>query len=135
MATVRHGATPGSIEAILRSPSGAVSREMLRRGKNVERAAKRLVGVDSGRLRASIGTELVSHRGAPAAKVGSKVKYARWHHDGTGIFGPHKARIFPTRAKFLRFKPKGGTTWIFRYSVAGWPGNKYLKDALLWAKD
>jgi hypothetical protein len=132
---VRIQLNQGAINDLLRSPLGLVARDMHRRGKNVERAAKSLVPVDKGGLKGSIRTEMVTRNGAPAAKVGSRAFYARWVHEGTGIFGPHKQRIFPKRAKVLRFMPKGSATFIYRYSVAGQKGVKYLKDALLWARD
>lgn len=135
MATVHHRLDHAAINRILRSPGGPVARDIHRRGKKVEREAKRLVPVDRGGLKGSIHTEMTTKNGVPAARIGSRARYARWVHEGTGIFGPRKQRIFPRRAKMLRFKPKGSATWIFRYSVAGQKGVKYLKDALPFARD
>jgi len=89
----------------------------------VEAVAKRLVGVDSDRLRGSIGTEPVTRNTLPAVRIGSTVKYAYVHHQG------HKP-IVPVRAKALRFKPKGSRTFIFRMRVRAVKGNHYLKNAL-----
>jgi hypothetical protein len=108
---------------------------MYRRGKKVEALAKTLAPVDKGGLKGSIRTEMITRNGLPVAKVGSRAFYARWVHEGTGVFGPYKQRIFPRRAKMLRFMPKGSGTFIFRYSVAGQKGVKYLKDALPAAKN
>lgn len=33
--------------------------------------------------------------------------YAKWVHDGTGLYGPHKKRIVPRSKKALAFKYKG----------------------------
>ena len=132
MATVRHTLNHAEINRILRSPSGPVARDMLRRGRRVEAVAKRLVGVDSGRLRASIGVTPVIHRGAPAAKVGTRVRYAGWHHDGTGLYGPHRSRIYPRTKKALAFKIGGRR--IVVSSTRGARGTFYLKRALVAAR-
>jgi hypothetical protein len=127
MASVSHRLDHAAIQRILRSPTGPVARDMLRRGRNVERVAKRLTGVDTGRLRASINTEQVYRFGAPGARIGSRVKYARVHHEGHGI-------IRPVRAKALRFKPKGSATWVFAMRVRAVAGTKYLTRALPFAR-
>jgi hypothetical protein len=54
---------------------------------------------------------------------------------GTGVFGPKRRRITPKRAKFLRFKPKGGNAYIYRRSVAGMKPNPFLTRGLRAAKD
>ena len=56
---------------------------MYRRGQNVRSQAFQLVGVDTGRLRASIHVELTQHGGIVGARIGSNVAYAAWHHEGT----------------------------------------------------
>jgi hypothetical protein len=116
------------------SPTGGVARDLLRRGRRWERAAKRQVGVDSGRLRADIHTELVRVAGELAVQVGSGVRYARWHHDGTGLYGPRHRRIYPKRAKVLVFRVKGGRL-VFARSVAGSRPNRYLHDTRWAARD
>jgi hypothetical protein len=126
--TITHRINHAAVNHLLRSPTGPVARDMLRRGRNVERVAKRLVGVDSGRLRASINTELVQRAGAPAAKVGSRVRYSRVHHEGHGV-------IVPRRAKALRFRPKGSGRWVFAMRVRAVAGTKYLTRALIAARD
>jgi hypothetical protein len=131
---VRVNLDQGQINALLRSPSGPVGREMYRRGKRVEALAKRLVPVDEGRLRGSINADPpVVRGGVPVVRVGTRVRYARWVHDGTGLYGPRHTRIYPKTAKALRFRPKG-SPWIFRRSVAGMRGTPYLKEALVAAK-
>lgn len=127
---VTHQFDPGALRALLRSPSGGLARDMLRRGKRVENGAKRRVGVDHGRLRSSITTRLVQRAALPAARVGSNVSYARHHHDGTGIYGPRGAPIRPKRGKVLVFQPKGSREVVFARSVRGSKPNPYLKDAL-----
>lgn len=55
--------------------------------------------------------------------VGSFLHYAIYQEEG--VRGP----IYPRRAKFLRFKPKGATSFVFARSVRGFPGAHYLRDA------
>jgi hypothetical protein len=125
MATVTHRLNPGAIAAVLRGPG--VRNDLLRRGHRVKGAASRFVGVDTGRLRASIGVELVQSRGLPAARVGSRVRYARVHHEGHGV-------IVPRRAKALRFRPKGSRVWVFAKRVRAVKGTKFLTRALPFAR-
>lgn len=126
---------PQAVQAMLRSPSGPVAREIDRRGQRVLTRAKELVGVDTGRLRASLTIQSAMTADGPTAVVGTRVDYARYHHDGTGVYGPTGQRIRPRRAKALRFKPKGSSVFIFRASVKGSRPNPFLRDALEAARD
>lgn len=112
-------------------------RDMLRRGLLVETQAKRNLSgiggpkrIDTGRLRASIATVAVTRNGEPAVLVGTNVKYARWVHDGTGIYGPRGVPIRPRTKKFLRFKPRGARRYIYARSVKGMKPNRFLTNAL-----
>jgi hypothetical protein len=130
-----------AIRQYLTTTNGPVMREMLRRGLLVETAAKRnLQGnaghpkrIDSGRLWLSIHTSVVQVGGEPQVRVGTNVYYARWIHNGTGIYGPRHARIVPKRARRLRFRLRGGP-YVFRASVAGIRPNHFLVDALVAAR-
>jgi phage gpG-like protein len=113
-----------AVNALLRSPGGIVGRDMYRRGKNVERVAKRLVGVDSGLLRSKINTEPIMHRGAPGAWIGSRVRYAAVHHSGHGVIRPRRP------GGVLVFRPKGSATVVFATRVRAVAGNPYLTKAL-----
>jgi hypothetical protein len=123
--SIYHVIDHAAIARTLRGPG--VQRDMLRRGHRVRSAAVRFVGVDTGRLRASVGVDLVNRGGLPAARIGSRVKYARLHHDGHGP-------IVPVRARALRFRPKGSRTWVFAKRVRAVKGTKYLTRALPFAR-
>lgn len=126
------------VDYILKSPSGAVAKDLIKRGIRVQTRARRNLGgttgsgpkrVDSGLLRSSIATQLGANAGGLAMRVGSNLYYSRWVHDGTGLFGPRHARIYPKKAKFMHWKSKGGKD-VFRRSTAGMRPNPYLKAAL-----
>ena len=69
---------------------------------------------------------LTSDRVTCEARV--DVEYATWQEEGTGIYGPVGARIFPTRAKVLVFDwPAAGGT-VFARSIAGAPGRHFFYD-------
>jgi hypothetical protein len=72
--------------------------------------------------------------GAPVARVGTIVHYARFVHDGTGIYGPKHAPIRPKKSRWLVFTPKGQKSPVFARSVRGMPGTPFLRDALPAAK-
>lgn len=130
-----------AIRQLLASPQGGVAQDMLRRGLLVETQAKRNLGgiggpkrVDTGRLRASINTQLVTRQGVPIAVVGTNVYYARWVHDGTGLYGPKHRVIKPIRRKRLRFRPRGQRSWVYAREVKGMVGNPFLANALTAAR-
>jgi hypothetical protein len=125
---------------MMREPQGGVARDMLRRGLNVETRAKQALSepprrIDTGRGRASIGTTQIYRNGVPGARVGTTVYYMLYVQTGTGVFGPRRRRIRPTRAQFLRFKPKGSNRYVYARSVAGMKPNPFLTRGLRAAKD
>jgi phage gpG-like protein len=133
---------PSAITKLLTSPQRGVAQDMLRRGLKVETAAKRNLGgiggpkrVDTGRLRSSISTQLVTRNGVPAVIVGTNVYYALWVHNGTGVYGPAHRLIRPKVARRLKFKPSGSTRFVYARFVVGMKPNPFLKNALPAARD
>lgn len=130
-----------ALNQLLSGPQGGVAQDMLRRGLLVETQAKRNISgvggpkrVDTGRLRASINTQLVVRDGKPIVVVGTNVFYARFVHDGTGLYGPRHRRIVPVRRRRLRFRPHGSGRYVYARSVKGSPGNPFLANALVAAR-
>jgi hypothetical protein len=119
-----------------------VAKDLLRRGLKVESRAKRLISgatghpkrVDTGHLRSSIRTQLRSVHPITVVRVGTNVRYARWVHDGTGLYGPRRRLIRPRRGKVLVFTPRGSTQQVFTRYVRGMRRNEFLRDALSAAK-
>lgn len=115
-----------------------------RYGRQVQNAARRRCPVDEGRLRSSIDYTVTTTGGKVRMTCGSPLAYARWVHDGTGIYGPHATPIVPVSAKALKFEarglrpgrrgptraPKGKGTLVFAKSVKGMEGRPFLTDAL-----
>lgn len=138
-AKVTHKLNQAQINYILKSPTGPVARDLVKRGIKVQTRAKRNLNggtgsgpkrVDNGHLRASINTELrMGLDGDLVMRVGSGLYYSLWVHDGTGIYGPRARPITPKKAKFLRWVDKAGTPH-FAKSVRGMKPNTYLKSAL-----
>lgn len=137
--TVRHVSHPAVLQALLKSPSGGVAKDLFRRGKKIEARAKLNLErtprrIDTGTLRSSINTQLFTLNGFPAVQVGTKIQYAIYVHEGTGIYGPKGQLIFPVNAKFLSWKKKGGGR-VFARFVRGMKPNPFLRDAVDAAKD
>lgn len=68
---------------LLESIDGPVGKEILRRTLAVERAAKRLCPVDTGRLRSSITHEIQKDGRGLVGVVGTNVSYAAYVEFGT----------------------------------------------------
>jgi hypothetical protein len=138
VAKIVHHVDQQQLAVLLRSPSGAVAKDLFRRGKNVEKQAKINLErtprrIDTGTLRSSIHTTLVVVGGQTIVQVGTTLFYARYVHDGTGIYGPRGTVIRPTTAKALRWRVKGGTYRFAKY-VKGMRPNRFLRDAVVAAK-
>lgn len=67
--------------------------------------------------------------GIPVGIVGTNVRYARFIHDGTGLYGPRKRLIRPVRAKALRWVGRDGNV-VFARSSRGIRPRPFLRDAL-----
>lgn len=67
----------GALDQLLKSPDGEVAKDVMRRTLQVDRMAKRLCPVDTGRLHSSITWEMSSDGDGPYGVVGSNVVYAR----------------------------------------------------------
>lgn len=114
-------------------------------GRQIANRARARCPVDEGRLRSSITHTVRVGPSAAAVRVGSPLEYARYVHEGTGIYGPKKKPIVPVTAKALKFQTpkligplpagvrtpaKGKRGFVFAKSVKGSPPNPFLTDAL-----
>lgn len=111
----------------LNTSSGALWRWMEKKGDLAVRGAKRMAGVKTGRLRASIHKRHLGNVTGQYLWIGSKVSYAYMHHQGTR---PHIiAPKSPTKP--LRFTSKGRV--IITAAPVMHPGtrpNPYLSSQL-----
>lgn len=107
----------------LNMPSGQVGKYLARKGRLIEMAARRQVGVQSGALRASIHMRHFTDPRGQYVKIGSSLNYARLHHEGTR---PHLIR--PNTAHMLRFQSKGQIVFAHMVRHPGTPPNRYLTD-------
>jgi hypothetical protein len=116
---------PAALDTMLNSPAGIVGRHMAVTGLQIMIAAKRQVGVDTGRLKNSIHMRHFRSGIGQVVEVGSPLKYALMHHEGTR---PHL--ITPNRAQVLRFS--SGSRVIYTHAVKhpGTRPNRYLTDNL-----
>lgn len=121
------------------------------RANRVLNAARRAAPVDQGNLRASIGVEFTVVMGDAVARVGSNLEYAIYVHQGTGIYGPRGAPIFPRSGRFMVWAVRnnnyvatggsrrysGGATQEFAFArqTKGVRGRPFLIEALSAAGD
>jgi hypothetical protein len=134
-----------AVDALLRSRSGPVVRHVEQIVQAVRSEAVRNVKRDTGTLAASHQATVNVYGNLVVGRVGTPLHYARYLHEGTGIYGPKGRPIYPVSAKVLRFKPgrmigplppgKAGTSpenrgdWIFARSVRGVPPHPWLVEA------
>lgn len=124
-----------AINTLVRGQNGIAGREVRERGERIKARAQELVGVDTGRLRASIYVRNFTILGNPAVVIGFGTTYGKYHHNGTGLWGPFRRRIKPRTASALVFTPKGGGRTVFAASVRGSKPNPFLRDAIIAGAD
>lgn len=110
----------------LRSNFGTVGQYMHKVANRVAQRARRQVGVDTGRLRASIKFKHIRRAGEAAVKIGAYTPYARMHHEGTK---PHI--ITPNKPGGQLVFARGSR--IIRTNIVRHPGtkpNRYLTDQI-----
>lgn len=145
MSSVHHKFNDAQLQYIIKSPSGAVAKDLIKRGARVESRAKRNLSggtsgpkrVNTGHLRSSIKHMLIVRPEGLAVRVGTPVHYARYVHDGTGLYGPKHTLIVPTHGKVLVWRSriygaKKGK-WqgkVVVRSVKGMRPNPFLANAL-----
>jgi hypothetical protein len=123
------------INAVIRGQNGIAGREVRIRGERIKLRAQQLVGVDTGRLRASIFVRNFTILGNPAVVIGFGTRYGNYHHNGTGLWGPTGQVIRPKTARALRFKPKGMGFHVYAAYVRGSKPNPFLRDAIVAGAD
>jgi len=136
---IRHSLNRGAIHKLFAGTHSGLAKNMAVRAVKVTAAAKMNLSkpprrINTGYLRASIDWEFILIDGIPGFRVGTNAKYARFVHDGTGIYGPRKTPIRPKRARVLVFKPIGSSKKIFVKQVRGMRPNHFLADAIIAAK-
>lgn len=126
--SVRFNPDPAAFDALRRS--GAIGKGVLRAAGKVRDDARRTLHstgrVDTGRLANSITADqqVTVTGGVVTARVGSPLHYAIYQHEG--VAGP----VYPRRAKVLRFKPKGSSSFVFARRTSGFRGVRFLTEAV-----
>jgi hypothetical protein len=142
-----------AVAELLTGPTGPIFRQVENWTTRTTTLAKTRTPVDEGRLRASLQGTVRVEGLRVIGRSGSDVEYARYVHDGTGVFGPRGTPIVPVTAKALVFEPgrmmgplprgvRGRVTgaargenskWaglVVTKSVKGSPPNPFLLSAL-----
>ena len=109
----------------LHSPNGELGEYLRKKGRRIVAMAKRQVGVDSGKLKASINVVHERIGRGQQLRIGSSLPYALMHHEGTK---PHI--ITPQEAGILRFSSGGRVIYTHKVDHPGTRPNRYLSDQL-----
>jgi len=113
------------LDKFLNSPTGPVGRHLYGRGLRILLAARTQVGVETGKLKASLNMKHGRSGPGQYVKIGSPLNYALVHHEGSR---PHI--IVPKRAETLRFSSRGRIVYTRIVKHPGTKPNKYLTDNL-----
>lgn len=133
--TIEHNADDLS-SAMRRSPAvvnAKLNKWVNRTSARAERQSKQEVPVDDGPLQSSIRTDA---SGTLSATVAPHKDYAPFVHDGTGLYGPRKKLITPTKGKVFATKvnpgfgtPNKGGWYIIGKSIKGQKPNPFMDRA------
>lgn len=104
------------------APGSTVYRQMQRIGSTTATVARLKAPVDTGRLRQSIQTDMISRPPRLTARVSAPVNYAVFVHEGHGL-------ILPRRARILSWVQRGGRR-VFARRVRPVAGRPFLTDAV-----
>lgn len=119
-------------QSALMAPSSPLYRGFAKAaGKTRDRAKVGLTRagrIDTGRARNSIAYEIQVRGPIITATVGSDVEYFKYLHDGTANNGT--GFIYPRRATYLRFKPRGSSGYVYAKRVRGIKGTPVIADAI-----
>lgn len=79
-------------------PGGPVETDIARRSLRVRNQAvlyctNQMVNIRTGRLASSITWSIERIGGIPVGVIGTNVEYAKYVHNGTGLYGPHGRAI------------------------------------------
>ena len=110
-------------------PGGPIERDLTVRAIRVQTRARELCPVDTGRLRSSITWRIDRRGGVPIAVIGTNVSYARYVHDGTGIYGPRNREIVAAPGRVFRFVARDGAV-VFTRRIRGVRPRRFLTNAL-----
>jgi hypothetical protein len=120
---------PAALDFYLNNPHGEVGKFLREKGKKIVVAARRQVGVRTGLLRASIRMNHLRDGRSQYLWIGSSVRHALLHHEGTR---PHV--IVPREAPILRFMSGSRIIYTRHVNHPGTRPNKYLSDQLYLVK-
>ena len=110
---------------VLKSPAGEVGRYMAGIGRKIQMGGRLQAGFRTGALKLSIGVSQSTTATGQEVKVGSSLRYALAHHEGTR---PH--RITGRNGGMLRFAKQGRIVYARSVMHPGTRPNKYLSDHL-----
>lgn len=111
---------------LLQDPMGDVGRHMFNRGLRIQQSARAVVGKDTGALAASIGISQKPTRMGQEMTIGSPLRHAYMHHEGTR---PHI--ITPKGGNtHLRFSSRGRIVYTRAVMHPGTRPNRYLSRFL-----
>jgi hypothetical protein len=115
----------GALDTLLNKTGGPVGQYLKRKGNEILISARARVGVRTGALRASLHMRHMRDPRGQQVWIGSSLKYALAHHEGTK---PHV--ITPKSGKMLRFVSRGQVVYAHSVNHPGTKANRYLADAL-----
>jgi phage gpG-like protein len=123
--TMRFVPNHAVIDRLLHGRDDMVAKEMEKRALKVQAGAIRQVGKRTGKLARSIHVELTL-RPLTGAYIGSNVRYALMHHEGT-----KRHLIVAKPGRMLTFTSNGKRIYARKVLHPGTSANRFLTDNLI----
>ena len=119
------------LHIFLNEPRGEVGQYLWDKSMWFIISAKRQVGVQTRELQSSITIlEKSGRRGGQVWKIGSRMPYAYYHHEGTRPHMIQGKRKNQYRRRILRFSRGGTVIFAHRVMHPGTRPNRFLSDNL-----
>ncbi|MET7814222.1 HK97 gp10 family phage protein [Streptomyces sp. NPDC005395] len=116
------------LKLVLYGTEGPVVRLVERLTDQTKEAAIALCPKRSGKTARSFQSEVEAVEGMVVGRVWSDDPVVEYLEKGTGIYGPRGRRIYPRRARVLRWTDGGQT--FYAPSIKGMPAQPFMKRAL-----
>lgn len=111
-----------ALRKLFESPEGPVGKDLVKRALRVQRRAKQIAPVDTGRLRSSVEYEVGRDSRGLVARIGTDVTYAVYLEFGTRRMSPRPFLRPALQAANITWTNQHGTGTSGNFTIVDGPG-------------